>query len=229
SRCRTGGSFLPRRGSGNDAHCEPRRRRISSRSNYSHHRWAVHHRSARHAHHASLGRGSVAARDRQSRCGACLSNHHRATGRLRRQPAAGDIQMTDLDRWVMQVRTRRGAVVCVRPLRPDDREREIAFINSLSERSRYFRLFTPLKVLPRHLIDRLMDIDYLHRMAFVATTLKDGVEQFVGVARYGEADQPGTAELGVSVADTWQRCGIASLLMQQLIRYAREHDINRMT
>ena len=121
--------------------------------------------------------------------------------------------MTDLDRWVMQVRTRRGAVVCIRPLRPDDREREIAFINSLSERSRYFRLFTPLKVLPRHLIDRLMDIDYLHRMAFVATTLKDGVEQFVGV----------------SVADTWQRCGIASLLMQQLIRYAREHDINRMT
>ena len=137
--------------------------------------------------------------------------------------------MTDLDRWVMQVRTRRGAVVCIRPLRPDDREREIAFINSLSERSRYFRLFTPLKVLPRHLIDRLMDIDYLHRMAFVATTLKDGVEQFVGVARYGEADQPGTAELGGSVADTWQRCGIASLLMQQLIRYAREHDINRMT
>jgi RimJ/RimL family protein N-acetyltransferase len=137
--------------------------------------------------------------------------------------------MTDLDRWITQVRSRRGGMLCIRPLRPDDREREIVFINSLSERSRYFRLFTPLKVLPRHLIDQLMDIDYQQRMAFVATTLKDGVEQFVGVARYGVTDAAGTAELGVSVADEWQRCGIASLLMQQLIRYAREHDISRMT
>ena len=137
--------------------------------------------------------------------------------------------MSSLERWVTQVRTRRGAALCIRPLRADDREREVAFIASLSERSRYFRLFTPLKFLPRHLIDQLMDIDYRQRMAFVATTLQDGVEQFVGVARYGETDQPGTAELGVSVADTWQRCGVASLLVQQLIRYAREHDIGRMT
>ena len=137
--------------------------------------------------------------------------------------------MSDLERWVTQVRSRRGGMLCIRPLRPDDREREVAFLNSLSDRARYFRLFTPLKFLPRHLVDQLMDIDYRQRMAFVATTQQDGVEQFVGVARYGETDQPGTAELGVSVADTWQRCGVASLLIDQLVRYALEHDIRRMT
>jgi RimJ/RimL family protein N-acetyltransferase len=114
-------------------------------------------------------------------------------------------------------------------LRADDREREIEFINSLSERSRYLRLFTPLKFLPRHLLDQLMDVDYRQRMAFVATTQQGGVEQFVGVARYGETDQPGVAELGVSVADAWQRCGIASLLMRQLFAYAREQGIHRLT
>jgi RimJ/RimL family protein N-acetyltransferase len=131
--------------------------------------------------------------------------------------------------WVTQARSRRGAAFCIRPLRPDDREREIAFMNALSERSRYFRLFTPLKFLPRHLVDQLMDIDYRRRMAFVATMQQGGVEQFVGVARYGETDQAGVAELGVSVADAWQRCGVASLLIQQLIRYAREQGIHRLT
>lgn len=133
------------------------------------------------------------------------------------------------DRWITQARSRRGAALCVRPLRPDDREREIAFISSLSERSLRFRLFTPLKFLPRHLIDQLMDIDYRRRMAFVATTQQGAVEQFVGVARYGETDEPGTAELGISVADAWQRCGVASLLIEQLIRYAREQNIHRLT
>jgi acetyltransferase len=66
-------------------------------------------------------------------------------------------------------------------------------------------------------------------MAFVATTQQDGAEQFVGVARYGETDQPGVAELGVSVADVWQRDGIASSLIRQLIRYAREQGIHRLT
>lgn len=141
--------------------------------------------------------------------------------------AAND--MSSLERWVTQARTRLGAALCIRPLHADDREREIAFINSLSARSLRFRLFTPLKFLPPHLIDQLMDIDYRQRMAFVATAQQNGVEQFVGVARYGETDLPGVAELGVSVADAWQRCGVATLLIQQLIRYAREQGIHRLT
>jgi RimJ/RimL family protein N-acetyltransferase len=117
----------------------------------------------------------------------------------------------------------------IRPLRPDDREREIAFINSLSERSRYFRLFTPLKFLPPHLIDQLMDVDYQRRMAFVAVVERDGAEEFVGIARYAQADQPDAGEIGVTVTDAWQRCGIARLLMTQLMRFARWRGVCRLT
>jgi RimJ/RimL family protein N-acetyltransferase len=140
--------------------------------------------------------------------------------------AATDVSA--LERWVTQARSRRGALVGLRPLRPDDREREIAYLEGLSARSRYFRLFVTRKFLPGHLIDQLMDIDYRRRMVFVATTEQDGVEQFVGVARYGETDEPGVAELAVSVADAWQRSGIASLLMRQLLHYAREQRIRRL-
>jgi RimJ/RimL family protein N-acetyltransferase len=134
-----------------------------------------------------------------------------------------------IEKWTSHVRVRSGAQICIRPLRPDDREREIAFINSLSERSRYFRLFTPLKFLSPHLIDQLMEVDYQCRMAFVATVQRDGAEEFVGIARYGETDQQGAAELGVTVTDSSQRCGIARLLVTQLMRFARWRGICRLT
>lgn len=133
----------------------------------------------------------------------------------------GTLPADVLAEWTSRAHTSSGADICIRPLRPDDRVREIGFINSLSETSRYFRLFTPLKFLPPHLLDQFMDVDYDRRMAFVATTLRDGVEEFVGIARYGETDQRDTAELGVTVTDAWQRRGIARLLINELIRFAR--------
>jgi acetyltransferase len=130
--------------------------------------------------------------------------------------------------WTSQSSARDGTRLCIRPLRPDDREREIEFINSLSERSRYFRLMTPLKFLPPHLIDRLMDIDYDRRMAFVATIEREGREQFVGLARYGETDRANCVELGITVTDQWQRHGIARLLIAELTRFARWRGVRCM-
>ena len=133
-----------------------------------------------------------------------------------------------LARWTSQSSTRNGVPLCIRPLRPDDREREIEFINSLSERTRYYRLMTPLKFLPPHLLDRFMDIDYDRRMALVATVQHEGREQFAGLARYAETDRPNCVELGVTVTDRWQRCGIARLLIVELMRFARWRGIRCM-
>ena len=133
------------------------------------------------------------------------------------------------EQWTVCPRTRAGVQVRIRPLRPDDREREIAFINGLSEQSRYFRLMTPFKFLPPHLVDQLMDIDYATRMAFVATIPAGSGEEFVGIARYGETDEAGVAELGITVADAWQRTGIARLLITHLLRFAQWRGIRRMT
>lgn len=133
-----------------------------------------------------------------------------------------------LAQWTSQSTARNGLRLCIRPLRPDDREREIEFINSLSERTRFYRLMTPLKFLPPHLLDRLMDIDYDRRMAFVATAELDGREQFVGIARYAETDHANTVELGITVTDRLQRQGIAQLLFGELVRFARWRGIRRM-
>ena len=133
-----------------------------------------------------------------------------------------------LERWTTCAQTRMGVPVCIRPLASDDRAREIAFLNSLSEQSRYFRLFTPLKFLPPHLVDQAMDVDYQGRMAFVATIQRDGGEEIVGVARYVASDQPDTVELGITVTDAWHRHGIARLLLDQLMGFARWRGIRRI-
>jgi acetyltransferase len=142
----------------------------------------------------------------------------------------GDVPSAELlTQWTVCARTRAGAQILIRPLRPDDREREIAFINGLSEQSRYFRLLTPFKFLPPHLVDQLMDIDYAKRMAFVATIPTGSGEEIVGIARYGETNQAEVAELGISVSDAWQRTGIARLLVTHLLRFAQSRGIREMT
>jgi RimJ/RimL family protein N-acetyltransferase len=134
-----------------------------------------------------------------------------------------------IEQWTSRPRTRAGVQMCIRPLRPDDRAREIAFLNGLSDQSRYFRLMTPFKFLPPHLIDRLMDIDYGQRMAFVATVPAGNDEEIVGIARYGETSDAGIAELGITVSDAWQRTGIARLLITHLLRFAQSRGIHTMT
>jgi RimJ/RimL family protein N-acetyltransferase len=137
--------------------------------------------------------------------------------------------MDILAEWTSKARTSRGQEICIRPLRADDRVREIGFLNSLSPNTTYFRLLTPLRYLSRHLLDQFMDVDYDQRMAFVATVMLDGVEEFVGLARYGSTEERDEAELGITVTDAWQRCGIARLLIRELIRFATFRGIRRLT
>lgn len=133
-----------------------------------------------------------------------------------------------LARWTSKSTARNGLRLCVRPLQPDDRERELEFINSASERTRYYRLMTPLKFVPPHLLDTLMDIDYERRMAFIAAAEEESCDRFAGVARYGETDRPGTVEFAVVVSDRWQRHGIARLLIAELLRFARWRGIRHV-
>jgi acetyltransferase len=130
--------------------------------------------------------------------------------------------------WTILARAKDGAPFFIRPLEKADRIREVEFLNSLSDQTRYLRLSTPLKYLPPHLIDQLMSVEGERFMAFVATKIVNGRETFVGVARYGVANDPHTVELGITVIDAWQRQGIGTQLIAQLCRYAKSRGYTRM-
>jgi RimJ/RimL family protein N-acetyltransferase len=123
-----------------------------------------------------------------------------------------------------------GRRVHVRPIRPDDEPLLHEAFARMSERSVYFRFFSPLKRLPEDVARRLARVDYEQRFALVASTHRpDGQEHILGVARYDRAPGTAAAEVAVAVVDDVQRQGVGSGLLSLLAGVAREHGIAQLT
>lgn len=115
-----------------------------------------------------------------------------------------------------------GTPVLIRPIRPDDAERLQAFHARLSPESIYLRWLSAHPVLSLAEAQALSTVDYAARMALVATLSADPAAALIGVARYGRV--PGRtdeAEVAVVVADDFQRRGLGTELLRQLMVYAR--------
>jgi acetyltransferase len=126
---------------------------------------------------------------------------------------------------------REGTKVQVRPIVPEDEPLLHEAVASMSERSVYFRFFSPMKRLPDALAHRLAVVDYKDRFALVATEPRPaiGVERIVGVARYDRVANTDVAETAVAVVDEFQRRGLGSALLAILAKVARDHGIKTFT
>jgi len=123
-----------------------------------------------------------------------------------------------------------GTKVHVRQIVPEDEPLLIEAVAAMSERTVYFRFFSPLKRLPDALAHRLAVVDYNDRFAIVATTHKPGgKERIVAVARYDRAAGSDVAETAVAVVDEFQHRGLGSALLTILGKVAREHGIKTFT
>jgi acetate---CoA ligase (ADP-forming) len=116
-----------------------------------------------------------------------------------------------------------GEVTHLRPIRPDDAEREQRFFKRVGAESAYFRFFRAKHELSPEELRFFTNVDYDDRMAFIAL---DG-DEMVAVGRYdvipGEAAPDGgrVAEVAFLVQDDYQGRGIGSHLLQHLTVYAR--------
>jgi acetyltransferase len=128
------------------------------------------------------------------------------------------------------VSLRDGAVLHVRPIRPEDADLERAFVNGLSEQTRYLRFFYRLAELTPAMLARFTQVDYDRELALVALAAQgDGPQSFVGVARYIANPDRTSAEFAVVTADAWQRRGVARVLMRGLIVCAKRRGFTQMT
>jgi len=121
---------------------------------------------------------------------------------------------------------REGTKVHLRPIVPADEPLLHEAVAAMSERTVYFRFFSPIKRMSDALAHRLAVVDYNDRFAIVATTHRpNGKERIVGVARYDRARGTDVAEVAVAVIDEFQRRGLGSALLAELARVARVHAI----
>src|SRR3954451_13881222 len=120
-----------------------------------------------------------------------------------------------------RVRLRDGSRVIVRPVRPEDREMFAAGFQRMSGESRYRRFMSHKKKLSERELDFFTRLDHDLHEAVGAIDVDSG--EGVGVARmHRHPDDPSLAEAAVTIADDWQGRGLGGLLLDRLVKRARQ-------
>jgi acetyltransferase len=127
-----------------------------------------------------------------------------------------------------------GAVVTLRPISPEDEPLMVKLHETLSERSVYFRWLHMLQLSQRIAHERLIGvcfIDYDREMAFVADyqNPQTGQHEIMGVGRLIKDSEANEAEFALLVADQYQRKGVGTELLRQLIQFGRDENLQRLT
>jgi len=116
-----------------------------------------------------------------------------------------------------------GREVFIRPIRPGDAAELSRAIATADQQTLYARFLGS----PPHdeaSIRRLVEVDYVHRLALVAFA-PDGTG--AGIARYEGASGDDAAEVAVAVHAGWRQVGLGSLLLRELGQAALDRGIHR--
>jgi len=131
---------------------------------------------------------------------------------------------TELEREVV---LRDGTHIRLRPIRPEDQDRLIAFYDRLSRHTAYQRFFSVMRRLPPDWARLLANVDYQTRLALLAEHGDPEAPTLIGVARYEPTDQPDTAEIAFVIQDEWQNRGLGTIMLDALLAAAEARGIRR--
>jgi len=135
--------------------------------------------------------------------------------------------------YVSQWQMKDGSSVTIRPIRAEDESRMVEFHKGLSDATVYLRYFQVQRFESRVEHERLIRkcfLDYDREMALVAERLNKeiGTYELLAVGRLVRERDKREAELGVVVADQWQRTGLGTELVRRLIEIARCEGIGHI-
>jgi GNAT superfamily N-acetyltransferase len=115
--------------------------------------------------------------------------------------------------------------ILIRATCPADIECVRRFFTELSVESSYRRFFTGLGRIPERFVRQFVEVDHKQRAALVAVA----GEQVIALADYAlVGGTPSTAEIGVVVADRWQRLGLGQYLLGQLLSLAYDQGVRQL-
>ena len=126
-----------------------------------------------------------------------------------------------------EIALRDGSRLRLRPIRPEDQDRLIAFHDRLSRQTAYQRFFAVVKHLPPDWAHFLANVDYERRLALLAEHGGPETLELVGVARYEQTGRADTAELAFVIQDGWQNRGLGTLMLDALLTAADARGIRR--
>jgi acetyltransferase len=136
--------------------------------------------------------------------------------------------------YVSFLKLNNGSLVTIRPIRPEDEPLMVKFHETLSEESVYHRYFAQLKLDQRIAHERLTRIcfnDYDREIALVVEykDAETGQREILAVGRLSKARGLNEGEFALLVSDRWQRQGLGTKLLKQLVQVGRAEKLERIT
>ena len=118
-----------------------------------------------------------------------------------------------------------GSAMVLRPIKIEDAERYLAFLERLGPDSRYLWLnHVPEQVTPEDAL-RFCTVDYKNSFALVGEVLKQKTREIVAVGRYYRLPRKNSAEVAIVIDDNYRRKGIGTRLIECLVNAARDNGI----
>ncbi len=136
--------------------------------------------------------------------------------------------------YVTTSNLRDGSPVTLRPIRPEDEPLLVQFHHTLSEESIYFRYFHLMTLnhrIAHERLTRICFIDYDREMALVVD-YKDpetGNHKILAVGRLSKCHGTQQAEFAMLVSDAYQRQGIGTEVLRQLLKIAQDEGLQSVT
>jgi acyl-CoA hydrolase/GNAT superfamily N-acetyltransferase len=124
---------------------------------------------------------------------------------------------------------RGGLTVRFRAIKPSDEEEMRKLFYRFSDNAVYYRYFSAIKTMPHRKMQQYVNIDYQRTMSIVGTVEESGTDRIVAEGRYVRHHDRPFADVAFVVDEGCQGLGIASYLLDLLIRVAREHGIDGFT
>jgi GNAT superfamily N-acetyltransferase len=124
----------------------------------------------------------------------------------------------------VSVALRDGRSVTIRCVQPGDADRLSAAFTRLSSDARYSRFMGSVRALSEAALERAVRPVPGRELALIA----ESAELIVAGARYAVEADGGSCEFAVTVADEWQRAGLASQMLRALLTSAKSAGLTSM-
>ncbi len=128
-----------------------------------------------------------------------------------------------IESYKRRVTLRNGKSVDFRPLLPSDEFAYRNFFYSLKEETIYFRFFYRMKLFSHEVVQQQWaEMDYRKNMSMIGLVRVGGHQEIVAIGSYADEGNH-SAEVAFVVREDFQKLGIASHLLEDLERIAKEN------
>ena len=123
-----------------------------------------------------------------------------------------------------------GLTVGFRPIKPSDEEAMRGLFYGFSDEAVYYRYFSPIKTMPHAKMQQYVNVDFTRIMSIVGFAVSPvGKRRLICEARWAQSPRQPFPDVAFVVDEAYQRKGIATFLLDLLIRLAKQRGIRGFT